>query len=192
MYPRVGGGHMWVEMDPPAADHRPADGVVNIRDFLIIGEPALDRMAATPPPGDGSPRFVPNRNQGVQFARMRVEFTRSPGKLSFREGVVSGPAIGATVEGQIDFLREDVRLRGTLVPAYALNNIPAQLPILGLFLGGGRNEGLLGVTYEVVGPPNGMILRVNPMSAVAPGFLRKLFEFRSSDDQAWTAPGATR
>jgi hypothetical protein len=27
---------------------------------------------------------------------------------------------------------------------------------------------------------------------VAPGFLRKLFEFRSSDDQAWTAPGATR
>jgi hypothetical protein len=77
-------------------------------------------------------------------------------------------------------------LRGTLVPAYALNNIPAQLPILGVFLGGGRNEGFLGVTYEVVGRPNAMVLRVNPMSAVAPGFLRKLFEFRNTDDQAWT------
>jgi hypothetical protein len=123
---------------------------------------------------------------------MRVDFTRSPGRLSLRDGVVSGPAIGATVDGQIDFLREDVRLRGTLVPAYALNNIPAQLPILGLFLGGGKNEGLLGVTYEVVGPPNAMTLRVNPMSAVAPGFLRKLFEFRNTDDQAWTAPAARR
>jgi len=29
-----------------------------------------------------------------------------------------------------------------------------------------------------VGPPHAPTLRVNPISAVAPGFLRKLFEFR--------------
>jgi hypothetical protein len=67
-------------------------------------------------------------------------------------------------------------MRGTFVPLYGLNNMFGQLPIVGPFLGG-SNEGLLGVTYEVVGPPSTPVLRVNPISAVAPGLLRKFFEF---------------
>ena len=73
--------------------------------------------------------------------------------------------------------RNDVRLRGTFVPLYGLNNVFGQIPIVGLFLGGGSNEGLVGITYEVAGPPGAPTLRVNPISAVAPGLLRKLFEF---------------
>ena len=38
-------------------------------------------------------------------------------------------------------------------------------------------EGLVGLTYEVVGPPGAPILRVNPISVAAPGLLRKFFEF---------------
>ena len=49
-----------------------------------------------------------------------------------------------------------------------------------LFLGGGDKEGLVGITFEVVGPPGTPTLRVNPISAVAPGLLRKVFEFPSS------------
>jgi hypothetical protein len=33
------------------------------------------------------------------------------------------------------------------------------------------------VTYEVVGSPSAPVLRVNPISAMAPGVLRKIFEF---------------
>jgi hypothetical protein len=33
------------------------------------------------------------------------------------------------------------------------------------------------VTYEVVGRPGSPILHVNPLSALAPGLLRKVFEF---------------
>ena len=65
-------------------------------------------------------------------------------------------------------------------PLYGLNNMFGQIPIVGLFLGG-SNEGLLGVTYEVVGPPSAPVLRVNPISAVAPGLLRKFFEFPSGN-----------
>jgi hypothetical protein len=42
---------------------------------------------------------------------------------------------------------------------------------------GGDKEGLLGVTYEVVGRPSVPVLRINPISALAPGILRKVFEF---------------
>ena len=51
------------------------------------------------------------------------------------------PAMGATLEGQFDYQHDDVRLRGTFIPAYALNNFLARVPLIGDILGGGKNEG---------------------------------------------------
>jgi hypothetical protein len=107
---------------------------------------------------------------------MRAEFTRQNGQLTIREGVLKGPLIGGTIKGSIDS-ESQVRMSGTFVPIYGLNNMFGQLPILGLFLGGGSNEGLIGVTYEVVGSLGQPELRVNPISVMAPGVLRKIFEF---------------
>jgi hypothetical protein len=131
-------------------------------------------VAGSPPQQPGQPP------PGVEFSRLRVDFTRTPGRFVIRDGLVKGPVIGATVDGYIDYNRNDVRMRGTFVPLYGLNNMFGQIPIFGLFFGG-SNEGLLGVTYEVVGPPSAPVLRVNPISAVAPGLLRKFFEFPSGN-----------
>ncbi|WP_164055925.1 hypothetical protein, partial [Serratia marcescens] len=46
------------------------------------------------------------------------------------------------------------------------------------FLGGAPDEGVIGITYEIAGQVSQPRLTVNPLSAVAPGFLRKMFEFR--------------
>ena len=172
-YPRMQGGQMWVAMDPPAGDQAPQEGILNIRDFSIRGEPALNRVVGA----------AQNGARGVDFTRMKVDFTRTAGRLQIKEGVVRGPTIGATIEGMIDVAKNDVRMRGTFVPLYGLNNAFGQIPIVGLFLGG-ANEGLVGITYEVVGPPSAPVLRVNPISAVAPGFLRKFFEFSNSTPAA--------
>src|SRR5260370_2345924 len=95
-YPRISGGQMWVAMDPPAADQEPRDGVMNVRDFVVRGEPALQPMAAAQPMNDASVR-VPVTH-GFAFTRLRVDFTRSPGKLTLRAALASGPTIGATIE----------------------------------------------------------------------------------------------
>jgi Protein of unknown function len=174
IYPKIFGGEMWVALDPQSADRAPQEGILNIRDFAVRGETALDRVAGTPGQQPGGPP------PGVDFSRLRVEFTRSLGRFTIRDGLVKGPLIGATVDGYVDYYHSEVRMRGTFVPLYSLNNMFGQIPIFGLFLGG-SNEGLLGVTYEVVGPPNAPVLRVNPISAVAPGLLRKFFEFPSSN-----------
>jgi len=150
---------------------------MSVRDFVVRGEPALERIAASEPMTDASGRTPVSH--GVPFSRFRVEFTRSPGKLTLREGVVWGPTVGATMEGQLDYGRDSVNVRGTFIPAYGINNMFGRLPVVGPLLGG-QNEGLLGITYEVVGPPHAPTLHVNPISAVAPGFLRKLFEFRGT------------
>lgn len=185
-YTRLYGGETWIVIEPPSPGGKPQEGIINIREFTIRGEPALDRMqAAAPvdannPQGGAAPR-PQQPSQGIPFLRAQVEFNRSPGRFNIREAAIYGPSIGATVDGVLDFAQNHVHLRGTYIPAYGLNNLFAQLPIVGLFLGGPK-EGLIAITFEVVGPASGPTLRVNPMSAVAPGFLRKLFEFRGAAD----------
>jgi Protein of unknown function len=167
-YAKMVGGQLQLAMDPPTAEPSAKDGLISVRDFSVKGEAALDRLAANGPGG------VQN---GVSFSRVRAEFTRQNGQLTIRDGVVKGPMVGGTIEGNIDYPGNQVRMSGTFVPMYGLNNMFGQIPIVGLFLGGGSNEGLIGVTYEVVGSTGQPVLRVNPISAMAPGVLRKIFEF---------------
>ena len=169
-YAKMNGGRMWLALDPPTADSSPQEGLLNVRDFTVRGEPALERVVANGPPGT---------QQGVPFSAMRAEFTRQAGQLRVKDGVLRGPTIGATIEGNIDYAANQVRMSGTFVPLYGLNNMFGQIPIVGLFLGGGSNEGLIGVTYEVVGTPGAPVLRVNPISAMAPGVFRKIFDFNT-------------
>ncbi|MBX9709832.1 MAG: DUF3971 domain-containing protein [Xanthobacteraceae bacterium] len=179
-YSKMTGGQMWVAMDTPTADSSPQEGLLNVSDFTIKGEAALDRVV------NGG-----NASQGgVAFSRMRTEFTRQTGQLRIKDGVVRGPAVGATVEGNIDYGSNQVRMSGTFVPMYGLNNMFGQIPIVGLVLGGGSNEGLIGLTYEVVGSPGAPVLRVNPISAMAPGVLRKIFDFGTGRQNAQPDFGA--
>src|SRR6267378_2440185 len=166
-YSKVVGGQLQLAMDPPTIEPSAKQGLINVKDFSVKGEAALDRLAAGAPAAGQS---------GVSFSRARAEFTRQNGQLTIREGVLKGPMIGGTIEGNIDSGNQ-VRMSGTFVPMYGLNNMFGQIPIVGLFLGGGSNEGLIGVTYEVVGTLGQPVLRVNPISAMAPGVLRKIFEF---------------
>ncbi len=169
-YSKVIGGQLALAMEPPTVEPTAKEGVINISNFTVKGVPELDRVAA------GGPVGVQN---GVAFSALRAGFTRQSGQLTIRDGVVKGPTIGATIEGSIDYAGNSVRMSGTFVPMYGLNNMFGQLPVIGLFLGGGSNEGLIGVTYEVVGTPGQPLLRVNPISAMAPGVLRKIFEFNT-------------
>ncbi len=170
VYAKMNGGQMALAMEPPVAEPVAREGLLNVRDFVIKGESALDRVVGN---------NTATGKSGISFSRMRAEFTRKSGQLVIREGVVKGPAVGATIEGVIDYPGNQVRMSGTFVPMYGLNNMFGQIPIVGLFLGGGSNEGLIGVTYEVVGTPGQPVLRVNPISAMAPGVLRKIFEFNT-------------
>src|SRR6476659_6373090 len=180
MYPRMYGGQMWVAMNPPTQEQTPQIGTLFIRRFVVRGEPALEKVVSGAPNAAGT--------SGVDFSEMRADFTRFTGKMAVRAGVVRGPLVGATVEGNIDYTRDEVYLRGTCVPFYGLNNMFGQIPIVGLFLGGGNKEGLLGITYEAVGPPSAPRITVNPVSAIAPGLLRKFIPSPGTFDPNFLPP----
>jgi hypothetical protein len=146
-------------------------GILVVHDFAVHDEAQLERAVT-----NGAAR-----GNAIAFSAMRVMFSRMPGRVGLRDGVVRGPLLGGTIDGLVDYTRDEVHMRGTLVPLYGPNNLLGQLPLLGLFLGG-EKEGLLGITYEVVGHPGRPVLRINPISALAPGLLRKVFEFPASGD----------
>ena len=64
------------------------------------------------------------------------------------------------------------------MPAYGLNRIFGEIPVLGLVLGNGRDRGLIGLTYKLTGDAKDPSVQVNPISVVAPGIFRSIFEFR--------------
>ncbi|WP_456738168.1 MULTISPECIES: YhdP family protein [unclassified Bradyrhizobium] len=171
IYTKAVGGQMVVAMEPPTSEPTMArEGLISVRDFSVKGEAQLERVAAGAPNGTGN---------GVSFSALRAEFIRQNGALTVRDGVVKGPMIGATIEGSIDYPGNQVCMSGTFVPMYGLNNMFGQIPVLGLFLGAGDKEGLIGVTYEVIGTPAAPVMRVNPISAIFPGVTRKIMEFNT-------------
>ncbi|CCE08957.1 conserved hypothetical protein [Bradyrhizobium sp. STM 3843] len=172
-YSKVIGGQLELAMEPPTADSGPKEGLINMRDFTVKGEQALDRAVAGGGTGGGG--------QGIAFSAARAEFTRQPGLLSVRDGIVQGAAICLTVEGSIDYNANKVRMNGTMIPACGLNAIPGQIPLIGLLLGNGNKEGMFGLTYEVVGTPSQPVVRVNPISAIAPGVFRNIFRFNTGN-----------
>jgi len=119
-YSKVVGGQLALAMDPPTTEPRANEGLINVRDFSIKGEASLDRVAA------GGPNGLQN---GIAFSRLRAEFTRQNGQWTIREGVVKGPMIGGTIEGTIDYPANQVRMSGTFVPMYGLNNMFGARPV---------------------------------------------------------------
>jgi hypothetical protein len=172
VYSRITGGEITTLMEAPSASSTTQLGTVSVRNFVVHDESQLERAVA-------NDRQV-DRTNNMAFSGMKVEFTRTPGRLALHDGVVRGPVLGGTIDGVIDYADDEVHLRGTLIPLYGANNLLGQLPIVGVFLGG-EKEGLVGVTYEVVGKPAGPVLHVNPLSALAPGLLRKVFEFPANN-----------
>jgi hypothetical protein len=168
VYARMTSGQMVITMDAPSTDNPEQHGTITVRDFAVHDEAQLQHAVTN--------NQAQQQRNVMDFSSMRVDFDKTPGRVVLRDGVVRGPMLGATIDGPIDYTRDELHLRGTLVPLYGPNNLLGQLPILGLFLGG-EKEGLVGITYEVVGRPGNPLLHINPISALAPGLLRKVFEY---------------
>ena len=115
--------------------------------------------------------------EGLPFAVFKSDFTLESGRLALRDAHASGGALGINADGWIDLDHDLLDLKGTLVPAYTLNSILNNIPLLGDFITGGEGTGLFAANYRLSGSLDDPQISVNPLSALAPGFLRRLFLF---------------
>ena len=97
-----------------------------------------------------------------------------------REGRATGSALGMTGSGEVDFSGKSVDFDGVLIPAYTANSILGNIPVLGELVGK-DGEGIFGLNYSVIGPFSKTTVAVNPLSALTPGFLRRIFDVERED-----------
>lgn len=168
-YGKIQGGESWFLIDPPHPDGSAQEGTVQVRDFSIRGEKGLNRLVGASRHGTG----------GIAFRRLKINFSRTPGKFNIKEALIYGDTMGATCDGVLDYSNDSVHLRGSYIPAYGLNRAAGRALF---FFGTPSNEGLFAYTFDIVGPASGPTLRVNPISGMVPGMFRKLFEFRGAQD----------
>lgn len=192
LYSRVHSGTLRLEAvlgAPNTGEFR--SGRLRLGAFEVIDEPALSAIAGNiqqPTPG-GRASTTQSSVNVTAFDRMNMAFVID--ESHFRiidEAIVYGPTIGSSARGTIRRGDGNLNLAGTLTPAYALNAALGNLPILGQVLLGGQGQGLIGVTFAVTGTMQRPRVTVNPVSALAPGFLKRIFEFGGMQGQQPDAP----
>lgn len=176
-YTHLQGGQLDATVTPVIDNMK---GTLVLRSFVVVNEPALGQYRSTLKNSGRSSNDapVPQSSDSAKFTKLHLMFTRTATRVGIVDSVVWGPDVGVSLSGDIDYGGDRVNLTGTFVPAYALNNIFAQIPVLGEILGGGQYGGLFAINFKVAGRIAAPVLTVNPLSAIAPGFLRKIFEFQ--------------
>ncbi|MEM5472564.1 DUF3971 domain-containing protein [Hoeflea sp. AS60] len=180
IYSRIQGGLVNVRLKRQGGPLR--RGTLDLRNFQVVGEPRLGSLVATPSKKDGkSLKDAVKGDIDVSEARFEVASARlvsGNGELRISEGVVRGPQIGASFQGKIHDAKGRIDMTGTFMPAYGVNRLFSELPLIGVLLGNGRDRGLIGITFRLTGETSSPLLEVNPLSVIAPGVFRSIFEFR--------------
>jgi len=181
LYKRMQGGA--VELTATLLGDSKAAGRMVINDFRVSDDQALKQLVKR---GNFESRTSDSRPLNMRpiaetgdavFQKLRVNFALNGDKLTIGDALLRGTTIGGSAKGSIDFSRKRIAITGTMLPAYGVNNLFGRIPLLGGALGGGRDGGLIGVTFKVAGPVGDPEMAVNPLSAVAPGIFRRVFEF---------------
>ncbi|MEI9993215.1 MAG: AsmA-like C-terminal domain-containing protein [Rhizomicrobium sp.] len=165
----------------PAADDATTNdygGVVKLDDFRLLNQPFLARLFSA-----GSLIGFGNLLQGGGIAvdELKVPFGANNGVLAIHDARASGPAIGISAEGYIDRPKNQIALKGTLVPLFGLNSVLGVIPLVGELLVSKPGEGIIGMTYAVSGDADEPKISINPLSMVTPGILRRVFEGKMPD-----------
>jgi hypothetical protein len=148
-------------------------GRLDIINFDVRNEAALAELDQR-----GKPKKSGPRKEGINFERLHLPFTTDDKFIRLGDVVLKGTDMCATADGVIRKSDNAIDVTGTMIPACGISGVFNNVPLLGDILSGGNsNEGLFGVTYFVGGTFVKPEIKVNPLSAIAPGIFRRFFDF---------------
>ena len=176
-YPNVQRGRLELVVNLDGDGAADKAGVLLVRGFKILGDEVIGELARAPSGGIRRRRAAQLANsQALAFDWMRLPFFVGNGQFILQGAELRGPVVGATIEGKADFAAQRVDLSGTYVPLQGLNGALGVIPGLGQILAGPNGEGVLGMKFAVRGPMGKPEMLVNPLSIMAPGIFREIFQ----------------
>jgi hypothetical protein len=170
---RIEGGQL--KLEATVSQQRPslvAEGRLEASAFRVLDAPILARLLTLASLTGVSDLLT---GEGLWLDRLEAPFTLRDHELLLGKGRMYGSQLGLTFQGRVDLEADSLALDGTVVPLYGINWTIGQIPLIGQFLRGAEGEGAFAVTYTMSGPADAPSIGVNPLAALAPGFLRELF-----------------
>ncbi|MGK0266563.1 MAG: hypothetical protein ACI82N_000810 [Maricaulis sp.] len=158
---------------PPLGTDGPLTARVEVRDLTLVQVPILARILAA---GSFEGLSALLNGDGIEFDAIDASVMLEDGLLTIGEAQARGSALGVTASGTVDFANQSAAIDGNLAPSYVLNSFLGDLPLIGDMLVSRPGEGIIGIVYSVEGPFDSLTVFANPLSALAPGFLRRIFE----------------
>ncbi|WP_331251751.1 DUF3971 domain-containing protein [Ruegeria lacuscaerulensis] len=104
--------------------------------------------------------------QGIFFSTIESRMRITPTEIKVLSGSAVGPSMGLSFDGTVDLANGLLNLRGAISPIYLVNAIGSVFTKKG--------EGVIGFNYTLTGPLSAPKVSVNPLSGLAPLFLRNL------------------
>jgi hypothetical protein len=152
---------------------RPATGAIRIESFVLRQAPILTRLLSI-----ASLTAIVNAlsGDGLEFSGALMPFEKRGDIVTVSDARAFGPGLGITLGGEVDLGSDILDLHGTFVPAYAVNAMLGDLPLIGDILTGvEEGGGIFAFAFDVEGPRDAPEVNVDPLSVLAPGFLRNIF-----------------
>ncbi len=182
-YPNIQGGRVRLEVNLDGKGPAEKTGTLWVEDFRILGDPVVSEVFSGADVGQSGIQTQARRSKGRQitrqvfeFDRMRVPFSVGYGQFVMEQSYLRGPLLGASIRGKVDFKTRHMNLGGTYVPLQGLNAALCEIPIFGPILTGPGCDGLSGMTFAIQGPMDHPDVVVNPLSMLAPGIFREIFQ----------------
>ncbi len=151
----------------------PLSGEILISNYRLVKAPALARLVGILTLTGIADAL---RGDGLGFSEFKAPFVMKDGVIDIEKARATGLSLGYTAKGRINTHAGVVELKGTVVPAYAINSVLGNIPVLGgLLTGFEEGGGVFAANYTMNGPLEDPEVKVNPLSALAPGIFRNLF-----------------
>ncbi|MEM7661908.1 MAG: AsmA-like C-terminal region-containing protein [Pseudomonadota bacterium] len=119
---------------------------------------------------------------GVLFTDIDIPLAIAGGRYNIVGAKASGPALGFTANGWVNTDTGGIDIDGVLVPSFGINSALGGIPLIGDLFVSRDGEGVISLRYGVKGTLERAQISVNPLSAVTPGVLRRIFEDPENED----------
>lgn len=159
---------------------RPLTGHLSVKQFRMVNAPFLAKLLTV---ASLTGILDALTGQGISFDRADVPFVKTGSSLVLKESRAHGLAIGFTAQGRLDLDKDTMNIRGTVVPAYSLNSVFGDIPLIGSILVPEKGSGLFAATYTMRGSIENPDVSVNPLATLTPGFLRGLFNIFNAPEK---------
>lgn len=171
LYENMKGGNLRIEAKRDK--YKNFKGFAKMRDFSLADTPVFAKVLSV---ASLSGIVDMLTGEGLSFSHLNAPFTYtfSTKNLATDDARLFGSVLGVTLKGRYNLVDEDIEATGMVIPAYSLNTLIGNIPLVGRVLAG-KDGTVFATNYSVSGSITKPKISINPLSTLAPNSIKELF-----------------